>query len=101
MYKSIQDPTLPLNTHGARNRLAFFVFFLVFVLHKTLAIRIDMDETAPRNLDKMKEGGSHEEEAKRHVEPVTADWRVETAVKTRWSSITTNPKLILIALFAS
>ncbi|PSR82790.1 quinate permease [Coniella lustricola] len=36
-----------------------------------------------------------------HEEPVTADWRVQAAVKTRWSSIRANPKIILIALFAS
>ncbi|ORY63921.1 quinate permease [Pseudomassariella vexata] len=36
-----------------------------------------------------------------HVEPITAEWRVDEAVKTRWSSITSNPKIMLIALFAS
>lgn len=44
----------------------------------------------------------HEEEtAKSYVEPVTADWRVEAAVKTRWHSIKANPKIIMVALFAS
>lgn len=42
-----------------------------------------------------------EQPSKRYGEPVTADWRVEAAVKTRWHSLTTNPKIILIALFAS
>lgn len=47
-------------------------------------------------------GARHEEETtKPDVEPVTADWRVEEAVKTRWHSITENPKIIMIALFAS
>lgn len=40
-------------------------------------------------------------ETKGTIEPVTADWRVEVAVKTRWSSIRANPKIIIIALFAS
>lgn len=42
-----------------------------------------------------------EERVQDHEEPVTADWRVQAAVKTRWSSIKANPKIILIALFAS
>ncbi|KAK9775229.1 putative General substrate transporter [Seiridium cardinale] len=32
---------------------------------------------------------------------VTADWRVEAAVKDRWHSIKANPKILFIALFAS
>lgn len=54
-------------------------------------------------VEKMKEHEPprHEEKAPSNVEPVTADWRVEAAVKTRWHSIKANPKIILIALFAS
>lgn len=61
-----------------------------------------MAETKPPSVEKAtKETGHHEEDAKVFVEPVTADWRVETAVKTRWHSIRANPKIVLIALFAS
>lgn len=38
---------------------------------------------------------------KSHKVPLSAQQRVDAAVKTRWSSITSNPKLILIALLAS
>lgn len=34
-------------------------------------------------------------------EAVTADWRVQAAIKDRWHSIKANPKIIFIALFAS
>lgn len=34
-------------------------------------------------------------------EAVTADWRVQAAVADRWHSIKANPKIILIAFFAS
>lgn len=62
----------------------------------------DMAGTEPQSVDKTtKEAEHHEEDAKAFAEPVTADWRVEAAVKTRWHSIIANPKIILIALFAS
>lgn len=38
---------------------------------------------------------------KSHDVTLSAQQRVDAAVKTRWSSITSNPKLIVIALFAS
>lgn len=44
---------------------------------------------------------AEDEPKQSYIEPVTADWRVEAAVKTRWHSLKANPKIILIALFAS
>lgn len=51
--------------------------------------------------DRLKATRGLEEDMKGNVEPVTAEWRLEAAVKTRWSSIRANPKIILIALLAS
>lgn len=60
-----------------------------------------MDEktAAPQHIAAASEQGEPTEKAP--TEPVTAQWRVDDAVKTRWSAITSNPKIILIALFAS
>ncbi|KAI1075367.1 quinate permease [Whalleya microplaca] len=48
-----------------------------------------------------KQEDAHALPSDKHIEAVTADWRVEEATKSRWHSITSNPKIILIALFAS
>ncbi|CAN8103683.1 unnamed protein product [Discula destructiva] len=49
----------------------------------------------------MTEDQPHKDGATGREEPVTAEWRVNAAVKTRWHSIRANPKIILIALLAS
>ncbi|KAI0005203.1 quinate permease [Xylariaceae sp. FL0662B] len=36
-----------------------------------------------------------------HLQAVTAEWRVKAAAASRWHSILSNPKLVVIALFAS
>lgn len=60
-----------------------------------------MDEktAAPQHIAAASEQDVHT--GKAPAEPVSAQWRVDDAAKTRWSAITSNPKIILIALFAS
>lgn len=60
-----------------------------------------MDEktAAPQHIVAASEQDAHTD--KTPTQPVTAQWRVDDAVKTRWSAITSNPKIILIALLAS
>lgn len=60
-----------------------------------------MAESDSQYVEHIKAAQGLDEDAKGGIEPVTADWRVEVAVKTRWSSIRANPKIIVIALFAS
>lgn len=60
-----------------------------------------MAASEPQNVEDITATRGLDEDAKGVIEPVTADWRVEAAVKTRWHSIRTNPKIIVIALFAS
>lgn len=60
-----------------------------------------MAESESQYVEHIKAARGLDEDAKGSIEPVTAEWRVEVAVKTRWSSIRANPKIIIIALFAS
>lgn len=91
-YKSVRNPPETL-TWGVLSLLSFDWY---------LEVLANMAGTGPQDVEHTKEAEQHhEEDVKGHVEPVTADWRMESAVKDRWHSIRTNPKLILIALFAS
>lgn len=77
------------------------IYHLLNFVCSSISCDQTMAESESQYVAHIKAARGLDEDAKGNIEPVTAEWRVEVAVKTRWSSIRANPKIIIIALFAS